>query len=61
MLGYAKLSPKDDLFKIAASTADIPTYNPNGNKTLLVNGKNTLLINGKPDFINGLTKFNYPS
>ena len=39
---------------MAASAADIPADNPNGNKTLLANGMSTLFTNGKPTVINGL-------
>ena len=49
------------MFWIAASTADIPTDNPNGIKTLLANGVSTLFINGKLAIINGLRKFNNPT
>ena len=47
-------------FEIAASAADIPAYNPNGNKTLLARGVSTLFINGKLGVINSLRNFKNP-
>ena len=51
-----------NFFFLIASAANIPTDNPNSNKTLLGGGVSSVLINGKPAVINGLRKFkNCPS
>ena len=49
-----------NFFQIAASAADSPADNPDGNKTFLASGVSTLFINGKPAVIKGLKIFENP-